>query len=54
MTSNKDNAKNGARLASVAAIPANLSKNPTLLDTSLGMRGGVACSGMTTPSTIGP
>src|SRR4249920_737365 len=29
-------AKNGARLANRAATPANRSKNPTLLDTSLG------------------
>ena len=34
----KQKAKKGARLASLAASPANLSKNPTLLDTSVGMR----------------
>ena len=50
MTSSKQNAKNGARLASLAASPANLSKNPTLLETSLGMRRGADFSVMMTPS----
>jgi len=36
MTSGRQKAKNGARLASLADNPANLSKNPTLLETSLG------------------
>src|SRR5688572_31883866 len=37
-TSPKQKAKKGARLASLAANPAKVSKNPTLLDTSVGMR----------------
>src|SRR6476661_2589489 len=49
-TNSKQNAKNGARLASRAATPANLSKNPTLLETSLGMRRGAGLLVMITPS----
>src|SRR5947209_3228969 len=36
-TSSKQNAKNGARLAITAAQPANRSKKPTRVETSLGM-----------------
>ena len=38
MTRSKQKAKNGARLARFAATPANRSKNPTLLETSLGIK----------------
>jgi hypothetical protein len=49
MTSSKQNAKNGARLASLAASPTNLSKKPILLETSLGMRTGRDFSVIETP-----
>jgi hypothetical protein len=49
-TSSKQKAKKGARLASLAANPANLSKNPILLETSLGSRTGVGFSLMDIPS----
>lgn len=49
MTSSKQNAKNGARLASLAASPANLSKKPILLETSLGMSTGRDFSVIGTP-----
>jgi hypothetical protein len=37
-TNNKQNAKNGARLAICAVTPANRSKKPTRLETSLGIK----------------
>src|SRR6476646_4637886 len=40
ITRSRQKAKKGARLASCAAKPANLSKKPILLETSLGMRSG--------------
>jgi hypothetical protein len=49
-TSSKQKAKNGARLASLAANPATLSKNPTLLETSLGRRVAVGFLLMKPPS----
>ena len=44
-TSSKQNAKNGARLATTADNPANRSKNPTRVETSLGMRTKLGGSG---------